>query len=144
MIRRTPEDDEEWRKECKRLAYNPDDDADECTTDDNIRNAWRILQKIADYLNETYPKTIHGFALMECTPTLKFEVHNIGIRAEVYPVVLPEAEQLTALKMTASASTLGTLLPKILNDLQLQMDEISRRNEERQRQEEEDNAWNAT
>lgn len=144
MTRRTPEDEEEWRKECKRLGYNLDDDAEEPTVDEQIRNVWDLLKAIATYLDETRPSDVHGFHPPRYTPNLTFEVHAMGISASVFPVIIPEYRVLTAMTMTVSAKTFDKLLEKIVAGLQKQASEIAKRHDESVRKEEEENARNAT
>lgn len=144
MSRRTPEDEEEWRKECKRLAYNPDDDAEEWTIDEQIRNVWDLLKAIATYLDETRPSAVHGFHPPRYKPNLTFEVDAVGISASVFPVIISEYRVLTAMTMTVSAKTFDKLLEKIVAGLQKQASEIAKRHDESVRKEEEENARNAT
>ena len=144
MSRRTPEDEEEWNKECKRLAYNPDDDAEDLTIDEQIRNVWNLLKAIATYLDETRPSAVHGFNPPRHKPCLTFEVDGMGISASVFPVIIPEYRVLTAMTMTVSAKTFDKLLEKIVAGLQKQASEIAKRHDESVRKEEEENARNAT
>jgi len=144
MTRRTPEDEEEWINECKRLEYDPDDDAEELTVDEKIRTAWRLMTYVADYLNEICPKNVHGFTRTDCVPSLKFEVHNLGIRAIVFPVIIPEEPRVAAMTMTASATNIDALLNGVLSGLERQVAEIRNRQDERRKKEEEENARNAT
>jgi hypothetical protein len=144
MSRRTPEDEEEWNKECKRLAYNPDDDAEELTIDERIQDVWNLLKKIATYLDETRPSAVHGFNPPRHKPCLTFEVDGMGISASVFPVIIPEYRVLTAMTMTASEKTIDKLLTRVIDGLSQQVAMINNRQEEATRKEEDENARNAT
>ena len=77
-------------------------------------------------------------------PSLKFEVHNLGIRAIVFPVIIPEEPQVAAMAMSASATNIDALLNGVLSGLERQVAEIRNRQDERRKKEEEENARNAT